>query len=64
MQWERALISLAEMRDVGIKANSFVYSAAIDACAKVQNAPPLQNLVLWPTLGSFLFLPLGYPHGD
>lgn len=43
MQWERALISLAEMRDAGIKANSFVYSAAIDACAKVHH--PLNILI-------------------
>ena len=35
MQWKKALSSLVEMREAGIKANSFVYSAAIDACAKV-----------------------------
>lgn len=46
MQWKKALSSLLEMREAGIKANSFVYSAAIDACSKVSPAGPFPFVCL------------------
>lgn len=55
MQWKKALSSLVEMREAGIKANSFVYSAAIDACAKVRERETTVVLVL-VLAGSFRFV--------